>query len=895
MLLILLACNDQKLGTFNGDPSAAILSPDDGALLGEGDAVELRGSASDPDDGASTLVATWFADGAEACSGAPAEDGTTTCSLTVPAGLSALRLEVRDPQGAAASDEITVQVPTTWGPDVTIEAPADGSTAYEGEGVTLAGVAVDAEDPPEALTWEWVSSVDGPLSLAGGLDAAGRIEGIAFLTAGNHVLTFAATDTDGKIGSDSVALTVRPPNEGPACGILDPADGARVRLGDEVSFAGTATDPDGDATDLVVTWTSDRDGPFGSAPPTSAGEVTARAALSAGAHVVTLAVEDPAGARCTDAVSLAVTSPPEVVIDSPTDGDVAPQGLAVTLSGTVGDAEDAPEDLLITWASDRDGVLWTDSADASGGTLYVTEGLSAGTHLLSLTATDTDGLSATATVRLLVDAPPSAPSITLTPDPATSADDLTASVTTASIDPEGAAVSYRYAWFVDGVASGASVSAVLPASATTRGETWTVRVTPEDGVQDGPFAEAAVRIDNALPSVASVSISPDPATGSDVLTCAWTGFADADGDADASTVAWTVDGRSAGSGATLSTGFTRGDLVTCTVTPFDGAQAGAPVADSLTIGNATPEVGSVGVTPSTPTTNDTLTASAAGTDADGDALSFTYDWWVDGVFVLGGSSTLSGLTAFDKGDRVVVVATASDGRTTSAPVSSATIVVANSPPGAPGVAIAPVDPLGGVDDLVCSVATAATDADGDPLTYRMSWTVDGVPWTGATSTAVWPGDTIDAADTAGGDTWTCSVTPADDEEDGAVGTATVLVGDAAIDYSDLWTLDRTISYRCAYGFVNFSITRFTITDANPVITIATGSGNPGTLSGSFTGPTDVEAQNVLPGSCTETYEVLGTFVDENTLNGTFTATFTPSRSGACYDCTDGSWSFTATR
>jgi bifunctional UDP-N-acetylglucosamine pyrophosphorylase/glucosamine-1-phosphate N-acetyltransferase len=165
--------------------------------------------------------------------------------------------------------------------------------------------------------------------------------------------------------------------------------------------------------------------------------------------------------------------------------------------------------LAITWVSDVDGALSSAAADSSGRTTFTTSGLALGAHAVTLTATDSDGMSGSAVVSFTVDGPPGAPTVALTPDPATSSDTLTATVVGPSADPEGDPVTYRYAWYVDGVVSGASTSASLPASATSRGEVWTVRVTPNDGYQDGAYAEASVTVGNGAFVAAGSAIGQD--------------------------------------------------------------------------------------------------------------------------------------------------------------------------------------------------------------------------------------------------------------------------------------------------------------------------------------------------------------------------------------------------
>jgi glucose/arabinose dehydrogenase len=91
-------------------------------------------------------------------------------------------------------------------------------------------------------------------------------------------------------------------------------------------------------------------------------------------------------------------------------------------------------------------------------------------------------------------------------------------------------------------------------------------------------------------------------------------------------------------------------------------------------------------------------------------------------------------------------------------------------PGAPGVTVAPTDERQGREGLLCSVTSDAEDPDGDALTYTATWTVDGAPFEGATSTTV-TGDTVSAEDAARGTTWTCAMTASDGTRDGPSGLA----------------------------------------------------------------------------------------------------------------------------
>lgn len=91
----------------------------------------------------------------------------------------------------------------------------------------------------------------------------------------------------------------------------------------------------------------------------------------------------------------------------------------------------------------------------------------------------------------------------------------------------------------------------------------------------------------------------------------------------------------------------------------------------------------------------------------------------------------------------------------------------NGAPGAATVGISPADPTD-ADDLACEVRTPAADPDGDPLSYRYAWTVDGVD-------SGLSGEAVSASSTSAGQAWTCSVTANDGALDGPPASAIVTI------------------------------------------------------------------------------------------------------------------------
>jgi subtilisin family serine protease len=92
----------------------------------------------------------------------------------------------------------------------------------------------------------------------------------------------------------------------------------------------------------------------------------------------------------------------------------------------------------------------------------------------------------------------------------------------------------------------------------------------------------------------------------------------------------------------------------------------------------------------------------------------------------------------------------------------------NSPPTAPVVDVIPDSPKTG-DDLLCSIATPSTDADGDTVTYSYAWYKDDALQGGLT------GDTVISANTSEGEVWRCVVTPNDGTVDGPTGQGEVTI------------------------------------------------------------------------------------------------------------------------
>ena len=80
--------------------------------------------------------------------------------------------------------------------------------------------------------------------------------------------------------------------------------------------------------------------------------------------------------------------------------------------------------------------------------------------------------------------------------------------------------------------------------------------------------------------------------------------------------------------------FDKGDEVQCFVTARDATVSGVYPSGVLTVSNTAPVITSAALSTSSPQTGDTLSLTLNGpTDADGDATTVAYEWYVNGALV----------------------------------------------------------------------------------------------------------------------------------------------------------------------------------------------------------------------------------------------------------------------
>lgn len=414
--------------------------------------------------------------------------------------------------------------------------------------------------------------------------------------------------SDGPVGSTE--------GSPPSLQIVSPSDGDEFVQGASIQFVGTATDPeDGTLTGESVGWRSSIDGPLGSGSPLE------RSDLSTGLHTIRFTAVDSDGDVTHAFVDIRVlppNDPPSVAIASPGEGDVFELGQVVTFSGSGTDPEDgALAGGALTWTSDLDGQLGT-------GTSFDRSDLSAGTHEITLTGRDSDDATATASLTIVVNAPPVA-AIQAPADGATYAEGQAVGFSGTGEDPEDGSLAGGALVWTSSLDGAIGTGGSFQRSDLSVG-THAVTLTVMDGHGSTSAAQVsvAVQADNAPPSVV-VSSPADGASYTEHQDIPFAGDADdpEDGVLGGASLVWSssVQGQ-IGTGTSFTRQLEPGNhQITLQATDSEGATSTAGVAITVDEVNLPPTASITSPTDgSTSLEGTSISFSGSGSDPEDGAL-----------------------------------------------------------------------------------------------------------------------------------------------------------------------------------------------------------------------------------------------------------------------------------
>lgn len=722
-------------------------SPITGAAL----KARLVTAATDPDDDRLVYHYAWYRNG----QAVDLEDG----AAAVPAGTihkgERWRVAVRAYDGLAesASSEATTEVVNSAPSDLEAVLEPAAPKVTDALVVRITRAPTDLDGDPLVVHHRWsVRGADAGIAL----DRERLAPGLA--RAGDEVvLRLRAFDGDVE-GPEQVlrAVVANTPPAAPEVELVP----ARPTTGQDLvaRLVTPAADPDGDLVRYRYRWTLD------GAPVEVAGERVDGARVHAGQtwRVAVVASDAVEGGRAEAEAKVADTPPaPPVIAAEPAD----PRPGQAVIGRVLTPATDVDGDeVTLAW-------VWTEASGAKVEGAALPPGRVRKGERWTVTATPkaagTQGASSSAEVEV-GNTPPPAPAVTLAPSAPLGDQALSARVELAP-DADGDPLTPRVRWLLDGrpVADLDDVAQV-PGSRVRRDQVWTVRVQAGDGEAWSRAAQATVRVGDRPPTAPEVAVRPEAPRTTDALRCVVTRPArDPDGDALDTRLRWERDEAATGHlGELLAPEATRKhERWRCVATVWAGDVRvdGAPSAP-VTVANTPPGAPALAIEPARPVTGSPLRCAVSdeAADADGDRLSWRYAWRLDG-------QAAGGLTGPDvpgarvrKGQTWACAATPSDGEV-AGPTAQAEATVANSPPTAPSVQIEPAAPKAG-DELRCAVVEAATDPDGDPITYAFRWYLDGEVQPFAPTSVAVRGRLVEA-----GQRWRCGVTAGDGADTGAEG------------------------------------------------------------------------------------------------------------------------------
>ncbi len=427
-------------------PVVTISGPANGAFFPAGLSVTLSGSASDDQDGNLSSSIQWSSsrDGALG-------SGATRTTSTLSRGDHRITASVTNRSGTMGSASVRIFVDQAP-PEVTILAPANGTTVGEGTALTLVGLATDVENGNLSAGIVWSSDREGALGTSASVP-------VSLMGVGTHRITAAVTDSHGFNGSAQidVVVTAAPP----VVTIATPATGSGFT--GLVAFQGTAIDAKDGNLSSGLTWRSNVSGVLGTGASLPARQ------LSKGAHVITAQVTDSNGLIGSASSTIVVgAAAPTVRITAPVSSTAsAPEttvllGTSVTFTATATAANGTNLGSSVQWRSSIAGAIGT-------GASFSTSSLIRGRHVITARATDaTTALTGSAQIAVVVTVTSTnaAPVVTITQPAAGTTIAAGSSLTfTATADDDATRnVASNLSWVssIEGmIGSGASFTTVL--------------------------------------------------------------------------------------------------------------------------------------------------------------------------------------------------------------------------------------------------------------------------------------------------------------------------------------------------------------------------------------------------------------------------------------------------
>lgn len=455
------------------------------------------------------LRLSWLRDGAEA--------GFTTD--TVPSAATAHDQEwtvVAWPEGALRQEGAQASVLIENTPPAVTASITPGSPLVTDDLEVLA-TSSDADGDPVSLAYAWTRDgsevdVDGPV-VSGDLTRSGERWEVT------------VTPDDGAAAGEPVVVRVRIDNQAPIVERVD-LEPAEIRHGTRVYAAAQGSDPDGDPVTFRFAWYVNGRRIDGETDSYLTADMVYR-----GDELRAEAVASDWGSDSVPVSSVPVevrNTPPVASPPTVTSADGLYNGQeARCVPGEARDVDGDSVTLRYQW--------YVSHRPVTGATDAIWR-LDAGRGAVSCGVTPSDGLDAgeeaVSEAADVLNSPPGQPVFRIDPLPPNALDTVEAVMVRASTDVDGDSVSYSYRWSSGTTVVGTRRELDLRGMGLRRGDALTLRVTPNDGRDDGPPALTSTSLRNAPPTPPGrATLEPARPADRDDLVCRVPRIStDADGD-----------------------------------------------------------------------------------------------------------------------------------------------------------------------------------------------------------------------------------------------------------------------------------------------------------------------------------------------------------------------------
>ncbi|MCM2333447.1 MAG: hypothetical protein NDI82_05810, partial [Anaeromyxobacteraceae bacterium] len=350
-------------------------------------------------------------------------------------------------------------------------------------------------------------------------------------------------------------------------------------------------------------------------------------------------------------------------------------------------------------------------------------------------------------VATVVNTPPTTPRVAIEPRHPRGGETLRLVVQEPARDADGDPIRLNLGWTREGKTTGTSAD-TLPPSGYRKHERVRLIVTPHDGQEAGVPATDEVVVENAPPGAPVVAFDQaQPVVTAPLRVLVKTPAPDADGDPLTYRYRWLRNGSPVlllGKDGAKDSPWTevsevpvnllaKGHRWEVEVQAFDGEAHGPSGRAEVVIANSPPRPPRISFVPDRPRRVDGLSVDMfQAPDADGDTIRYRYAWTRNGQrFEAPPDQAQIPRGTPRKGERWAVEVVALDGEAESAPVRAEATIADTAPSGAGlGLCDGPVA-SGAVPEV--RVLTQATDPDGDQVSYRYEWSLNGKTLAGGTS------------------------------------------------------------------------------------------------------------------------------------------------------------------